>query len=152
MKVELTMASDEASQIANRSGMDPHRLVVIFYLMAAVVVSLFLGHVLEGLWAQLGWRDPEIAEGLGWKVTTLLGVAIAGGAAIGCYAHPRTRRLSLEVAGELMKVTWPSWGETRVSTIAVVVASLVAALILFGIDTVAYKLMVEWLPVLWGKL
>ena len=31
-------------------------------------------------------------------------------------------------------------------------ASLVAAVLLFGIDTLGYKLMVEWLPALWGKL
>ena len=35
---------------------------------------------------------------------------------------------------------------------AVVVASLVAAVILFGIDTLAYKMMVDWLPAVWGKL
>ena len=51
-----------------------------------------------------------------------------------------------------MKVTWPTWGETKVATMAVVVASLVAALILFGIDTLSYKVMVEWLPTVWGKL
>jgi len=49
-------------------------------------------------------------------------------------------------------VTWPSWAETRVSTIAVVIASLSAAVILFGIDTLAYKIMVNWLPALWGRL
>ena len=37
-------------------------------------------------------------------------------------------------------------------TFAVVVASLVAAVLLFFIDTVAYKLMVDWLPAVWGKL
>jgi preprotein translocase subunit SecE len=51
-----------------------------------------------------------------------------------------------------MKVTWPSWLETRTSTVAVIVASLVAAVILFFIDTIAYKMMVEWLPAVWGKL
>jgi preprotein translocase subunit SecE len=51
-----------------------------------------------------------------------------------------------------MKVTWPSWDETRVATVAVIVASAVAAVVLFGIDTVAAKLMVDWLPALWGKL
>ncbi len=66
--------------------------------------------------------------------------------------NPKIRQLSLEIASELMKVTWPSWEETRVSTIAVVVASLVAAVILFGIDWLSYKVMVEWLPALWGKL
>ena len=36
--------------------------------------------------------------------------------------------------------------------VAVVVASLVAAIILFGIDSLAYKIMVSWLPALWGRL
>jgi preprotein translocase subunit SecE len=132
--------------------MDPSRLVVIFYLVAGVVTALFLGRILSLVWAELGLSDPEMVEGLGWTVTTLLGVVLAGGAALGTYLHPRTRALSMEVASELMKVTWPSWSETRVSTTAVVVASLVAAVMLFGIDTLAYKLMVEWLPAVWGKL
>jgi preprotein translocase subunit SecE len=34
----------------------------------------------------------------------------------------------------------------------VVVASVIAAVLLFFIDTIAYNLMVEWLPALWGKL
>ena len=58
----------------------------------------------------------------------------------------------IETASELMRVTWPSWEETKVSTIAVIVASLVAGVILFFIDTLSYKLMVEWLPMFWGKL
>ena len=38
------------------------------------------------------------------------------------------------------------------STWAVVIASLVAGVLLFGIDTMAYKLMVQWLPALLGRL
>jgi preprotein translocase subunit SecE len=144
------MATDEASQQANRAGIDPQRLVVIFYLVSAIILALFLEHVVGLIWAGIGWSDPEVVEGLGWKVSTLLGVLLSAGLAIGCYL--RFRSLSLEAATELLKVTWPSWEETRISTIAVVVASVVAALLLFGIDTVAYKLMVEWLPALWGKL
>jgi preprotein translocase subunit SecE len=60
--------------------------------------------------------------------------------------------VAIDIASELMKVTWPSWSETRASTVAVIVASLVAAAVLFFIDTIAYKLMVEWLPAVWGKL
>ena len=144
--------ASEASQQANRSGWDPQRLVVIFYLVATVVVALFLGHVFGALWARLGWPDPDVIEGLGWNVSTLVGVAIAVGAAVGCFMHPVTHRLSLEVATELMKVTWPSWEETRVATGAVIFASLLSAVILFAIDSFAYKMMVDWLPVLWGKL
>jgi len=142
----------EASQQSHRSVMDPKRLVVIFYLIAAIVLALFLEHVFGLLWAAAGWTDREILEGLGWNTSTLVGFALAFGAAIALYMHPRTHALSLDVASELMKVTWPSWPETRASTFAVVVASLVAALLLFFIDTVAYKLMVDWLPTVWGKL
>jgi preprotein translocase subunit SecE len=82
----------------------------------------------------------------------LIGYLLAVGLAVGAYFHPRTHTLSLDVASELMKVTWPTWSETRTSTMAVVVASLVAAVLLFFIDTLAYNLMVEWLPSIWGKL
>ncbi|MFN0064564.1 MAG: preprotein translocase subunit SecE [Myxococcaceae bacterium] len=146
------MTANEGSQQANRSGLDPKRLVVIFYLVAAIVLALFLEHVFALVWAKLGWGDPEIIEGLGWKVSTLVGIGVAFAAAAGFYLHPTSHRLSMETSSELLKVTWPSWAETRTSTMAVVVASLVAAGVLFGIDTLAYKLMVQWLPSLWGKL
>jgi len=146
------MATDEASQQANRSGMDPQRLVVISYLIFGLILALFMERVLGLIWGQFGWPDPEVLEGLGWRISTLVGVVLSAALVIGAYVHPRTRQLSMEVASELMKVTWPSWGETRVSAIAVVVASLISAVVLFGIDTLAYKLMVEWLPRLWGKL
>ncbi len=72
----------------------------------------------------------------------------------GFYAwfNPKSRAVSIEVATELMRVTWPTWEETRISTVAVVIASLVAALILFGIDSFSYKVMVDWLPSLWSRL
>ncbi len=146
------MAANEAVLQANRSGLDPRRLVVIFYLLAGAVLALFFDHVLEPLWANFGWSNPEVIEGIGWKVTTLLGLAVALAAVIGAWVHPRVKSLSLEVASELMKVTWPSWAETRVSTVAVVIASLVAAAILYGMDLLSYEIMVEWLPKLWGKL
>jgi preprotein translocase subunit SecE len=142
----------EASQQANRSVMDPKRLVVIFYLLAGIILALFLERVFGLLWARFGWSDPVLIEGVDWKVSTLVGYLLAVGLAVAGYLHPRSHGLSLEVAAELMKVTWPTWSETRTSTMAVVVASLVAAVILFFIDTIAYSLMVDWLPAVWGKL
>lgn len=144
--------ASEASQQANRSGMDPKRLVVIFYLIAGIVLALFLEHVFGLLWARFGWNDRELFEGLGWRVSSLVGYLLALAIAVGAYAHPRTHALSIDCAAELMKVTWPTWTETRASTLAVVVASVVAAVLLFFIDTIAYNLMVEWLPAVWGKL
>jgi preprotein translocase subunit SecE len=146
------VSANDASQQANRSGMDPTRLVVISLIVFALVMSLFMDHMLELLWAQIGLSNPEVLDGLGWRVTTLVGVALAFGGSIFAWMNPRTKGLAHEVANELMRVTWPSWEETRVSTTAVVVASVIAAAVLFGIDTLSYWLMVDWLPTLWGKL
>lgn len=144
--------ASEASQQANRSAMDPKRLVVIFYIIAGLILALFLEHLLGLLWARFGWPDRPLLEGLTWTYSTVAGFALAVGLAVAAYFHPRTHGLSIEVASELMKVTWPSWTETRTSTAAVIIASVVAAVLLFFIDTLAYNLMVEWLPAVWGKL
>jgi len=144
--------ASEASQQANRSAMDPKRLVVIFLLLAGIVTGLFLEHVLGLIWARFGWNDPVLIEGVDWRVSTLVGYLLAVGLAAFMWFNPKTHALGTEVASELMKVTWPTWPETRTSTMAVIIASFVAAVILFCIDTIAYNMMVEWLPAVWGKL
>jgi preprotein translocase subunit SecE len=147
------MAADQASQQANRSGMDPRRLVVIFLLLFGMVFGLFLAQILGLVWTRFSWSDTELIVGIPVsKPTLVLGYALSAALMVATLVVPRMKHASEEVANELMKVTWPSWGETRVSTVAVVVASLVAAGLLFVIDTVAYRLMVIWIPALWGKL
>jgi preprotein translocase subunit SecE len=132
--------------------MDPTRLVVIFSLVFGIILALFFDRVLEMVWAAAGWRNPEILEGLGWSRTGLLGAVLAAGLVAFAWVNATVRDLAKDVANEMMKVTWPTFAETRVATVAVVVASLVAAVILFGIDTLSYKVMVDWIPHLWGKL
>src|SRR6476469_4399794 len=133
------MAVTQASEQANRAGMDPRRLVVIFFLVFGIVLALFLSHVLELLFARVGIGDAEVVEGLGWQVSTVVGVLLAAGLLVGAWVHPVTKRLSLEVASGLLAATWPSWSETRVATLAVVVASGIPPLPILGMDTIAYK-------------
>jgi preprotein translocase subunit SecE len=143
-------SASEASQQANRSGMDPRRLVIIFYMVAGLILALFFDHVLGPLLGNVGLRNQPFLEGIEFSTpSTLIGLALAIAIGVGSWLHPRSKALSLECASELMKVTWPSWGETRVSTMAVVIASVVASIVLFGIDAFSYRLMVEWLPALW---
>ena len=146
------MSETEASQQANRAEMDPRRLVVVSYLVFGLILTLFLGRLIELLMAQIGVTNTEIIAGTGIKLADVLGFVLTAGLAGYAWTNPRINTLSMEVATELMRVTWPSWEDVRVSTIAVVVASLVAAIILFGMDTLSYNLMVKWLPAVWGKL
>ncbi len=142
------MSATEASQQANRAEMDPRRLVVVSYLVFGLILTLFLGRLVELLLGQLGLPNAEIISGTGIHLTDLIGLVVTGIAGGLAWSNPKVRTLSLEVASELMRVTWPSWEDVRVSTIAVVVASVVASLILFGMDTLSYQLMVDWLPAL----
>ena len=147
------MASNDATTVANRSAMTPERLVVIFTLCLAIVLVLFLKHVLAPVWVAIGLPDRPLIEGAEeWTYSSLVAVALTAALLAGAWFSPKIRHLAFETASELMRVTWPSWQETKVSTVAVIVASLVAGIILFFIDTVSYKLMVEWLPAIWGKL
>ena len=147
------MAANDATTAANRSTMTPERLVVIFTLLLAIVLVMFLKHVIAPVWVAAGLPDRPLFEGTDeWTYSSLVAVAVTAALLGGAWANTRIRSLALETASELMRVTWPSWEETKVSTIAVVVASVVAGVILFFIDSMSYKLMVEWLPALWGKL
>lgn len=145
------MSATDASNQANRAGMDPKRLVVIGYLSLGIIFALFLSHIL-GSFVGGYFKNTDLIEGTPSKPTDVAAVLLTLGLAFWLWTNASTKAISLDVASELMKVTWPSWEETRISTFAVVIASLVAAVILFGIDTVAYKLMVDWLPAVWGKL
>lgn len=47
-----------------------------------------------------------------------------------------------ETTSELLtKVSWPTWSELQGSAIVVMVASLIIALVIFGMDTIFTKLM-----------
>jgi len=144
------MSASEASQQANRAEMDPRRLVVVSYLVFGLVLVLFFGKMVELAFGAFSINNGELLAGTGIKTGNVIGFLITAGLAGWALTSPRIKTLSLEVATELMRVTWPSFDDVRVSTLAVVVASLIAALLLFGMDTLSYKLMVEWLPMLVG--
>lgn len=146
------MASD-ASEQANRAEIDPKRFVVISYLLLGLVLAFFFANILTRLFVEFGIGQKELVSGIPLSSPAyLLGLTLALGTGIYCWTNPRIHGLSLEVATELKRVSWPSWEETRISTFAVVVASLVASVILAAIDALSLRLMVDWLPLFWEML
>jgi preprotein translocase subunit SecE len=117
------------------AGIDPKRMVVIFYVLAALAVGVFAEKVLELVFSYVRWNDPTIF-GDEWRLTTVLGFALAAVAAVVVWRTPKTQTVSLEIASELKKVTWPTLRETRAATLAVVIATFVAAVILGLFDYV----------------
>jgi preprotein translocase subunit SecE len=121
------------------TGIDPKRLVAIFFVFAALATGVFLEKVLGLLFSYTRWSDPAVL-GEDWTLTTVLGYGTACIAAVIAWRTPRLQTVSLEIAAELKKVTWPSLRETRAATVAVIVATFVAAIILGIFDYVWAKL------------
>jgi preprotein translocase subunit SecE len=120
-------------------GADPKRIVAIFFFFAAIVVGIFLERVLAIAFSYARWSDVAVF-GDDWTLTTVLGYAVAAIGAVVAWRTPRIHAVSIQVAQELERVTWPSWRETRASTVAVIVFSFVAAALLGVFDLVWARL------------
>ena len=123
------------------TGVDPKRLVAIFFVFAAIVLGVFLEKVAEVGLSFARFNDQQVLWDLTWSdLVKYASYAVAAGVALVTWRNPRAQTVSQEVAGELKKVTWPSLRETRAATVAVVVATFVAALILGLFDFVWARL------------
>ncbi len=105
---------------------------VVIGLLVWVMLAAFLSSV-------LGWISPNIDKpllGAKFAISDLLGLFAGVGAAVFLWFSAEVNKFGMEVAGELRSVTWPTWPETRVSTIVVVVTTVVVSLILGLFDAV----------------
>jgi preprotein translocase subunit SecE len=124
--------------------MTNNRLVAFSTVVFALLIGIFLEHVLAALFSLVSLTQPltttlfQMPLGPGepkdvsWA--TVIGLGISGGVFLWLWMKPATKVIGDEIASELRKVTWPSIEETRVATIAVIVASLIAAALLGFFD------------------
>jgi preprotein translocase subunit SecE len=112
----------------------PKRIVGIAYVVAALALGVFLENVIALVLSYVRVNDFAVVGD--WSLSNVLGFAIAAVAAVVVWRIPRTQTVSLEVALELQRVTWPSVRETRAATVAVIVASVIASVILGVFDMV----------------
>jgi preprotein translocase subunit SecE len=120
-------------------GVDPKRIVVIFFVVAAICLGVFLEKLLGIVFSYARWSDAAVF-GEDWSLTTVIGYGVAAIAAVVAWRTPRTQAVSFEIAGELKKVTWPTLRETRAATVAVLVATFVAAALLGAFDSLWFWL------------
>ena len=111
------------------------RIVQFAYGAGTFVTAVLLSHLLGSIFGLVGARDPQLL-GKDFTLTTLLAGATAVALLLWTWRHERIRPLAHEVAEDLVKVTWPTWDETKTNGRVTVAVSIAVALILGVFDWV----------------
>src|SRR2546423_3384588 len=108
--------------------MTNQRIVAVGYIVLALLSGFFLEHVLLAGFGTFGVTQP-LTRPLwnDWTWSSFIGLLAAFGTAFYLWKNAKSREVSFEIAAELRKVSWPGLAETRAATVAVIVASLIAA-------------------------
>jgi preprotein translocase subunit SecE len=116
--------------------MNTQRILLLSYLVIGVLLALVIEHLLGG--AVSGLRGMDFLSRSVWGTemfwSLMIGIVVSVAAGVFCWNSPRVKVPATQVVEELQRVTWPSWAETRASTIAVIAASLVCAVLLGVFD------------------
>jgi len=108
--------------------------------LSFVVVGLLVWVMLAAFLATaIGWVSPNLDKpllGAKFAISDLVGLLAGVGVAVYLWFSATVNKFGMEVASELRSVTWPTWPETRVSTIVVVVTTVVVSLILGLFDAI----------------
>lgn len=105
---------------------------MVIGILVWVLVAAFFGTVID-------WINPNLNRpllGVRFAVSDLLGLLVGVGSVLYLWFSEPINKFGLEVASELRNVTWPTWPETRVSTIVVIVTTVVVSAILGLFDAV----------------
>lgn len=113
---------------ASKKTLGVERWVQLAFMVAALLLVWVYDHLINAIWFL--FADPDET------IVTFAAVAAGIVSAIVLYRHKPSYTLTHDVAEELSKVSWPTRKETSSSTIVVVVASIIAAFVLFMFDTV----------------
>ncbi|HEY0866528.1 MAG TPA: preprotein translocase subunit SecE [Fimbriimonas sp.] len=124
--------------------MSNQRLLAIGFIVITGSTALVLERLADILLRGLELANAEMFGGitLSWGAAIVLAV----GAALALWFNPKVQETGQDVAAELRRVTWPTFPEIRAATGAVVIVTLVAAVLLGLMDFVSAKVMSDWLP------
>jgi preprotein translocase subunit SecE len=118
-------------------------IVGIGYVVLGIAAGMFLEHLLLLGFGAWGPTQPLTRPLAGdWTWCSVIGLALAAAAGAWLWLTPKTHDVSLEIVAELRKVSWPAFPETRAATIAVIVASLIAA-VLLGLFDVFWQFLTD---------
>jgi preprotein translocase subunit SecE len=101
---------------------DHTRYVHLLYLLGALASSFLLFKISNSIWFMLGEPNDFVLLALSVAASAVLAVVL--------WRHKRVNTLAFEVVSELSRVTWPTRKELTAAIVAVIIVSIVVAMIL----------------------
>ena len=116
--------------------MNLQRYVNLAFAAVGLLVWLVMGQFYAFVFDAISVDLDKHLLGAEFKLSNLLGLITGIGVALALILNQTVTAWATEVANELKKVTWPTWEETRLGTIVVIITSIVMALVLGLFDYV----------------
>lgn len=123
--------------------MSQERMVNMAFVAAALVLWFVGAHLFGVLFdalppppAAMGDKWDAFIIGREFRLSNLLGVAVGVAGGLALWRNEWLFGQAHEVAGELRKVTWPSWAEVQLSTVVVMATTVLVAGCLWAFDSV----------------
>ena len=112
------------------------RYVNLSFVAIGLVAYLVLGELFTLVIELFGSSANFQILGVNFRFAQLLAMVASVGFAIWLRRNPKVYEYAMEVGSELSKVTWPTWKETKLATIVVIVTTLIISLILGLMDLI----------------
>ncbi|MFT7582671.1 MAG: preprotein translocase subunit SecE [Myxococcota bacterium] len=110
------------------------RYVNLSYVVIGLIAYLIFAELISAVLGLFGTGSDMALIGINFKLSSLLGMAAAVGLAVFLKKSEKISTYAMEVGNELSKVTWPTWSETKLATIVVIITTLIIAAILGLLD------------------
>lgn len=114
--------------------MNLQRFVNIAYVLAGLLTWVISATIFGGILDVISRDFDKPLIGTDFLRSDLLGLVAGLAVGIALKLNRNVNTWGLEVANELKKVTWPSWEETKLSTVVVIITSIIVAIILGMFD------------------
>ena len=123
------------SKSSSRRPQRGSRLVLAFFLSSTLLVAIIYSKVLAAVMRLAGLTDTQML-GRDFTQSTMLALAFTVVTLLYTLKATSAKGFIDQVSEELVKVTWPTFDESKANTTNTIVVTLIIGAILFSFDTI----------------
>lgn len=126
--------SSITSRHLDRSSSLQARITRAFYFVATLLVAVLYSKIIAAGFSWFALKDPAVL-GRDFTMSTIYALVLTIITLWSVLRSPVYRSFVSEVSQELVKVSWPTFDESKLQTYITIVVTGIIAVILFGFDT-----------------